>query len=126
MATSLLLILRDEKAFWIASITEPASMIAPSTIASGDSLSMATFTTWKPLPLPRSLSSTTFTELEPISRPTRFFGLEKNTGDTPYPPAFWTLAYLVRPLSIRTKFQYIPQVQFCKSALHKRQITGQY
>ena len=41
IATSPALILRDEKARWTVSTTSPASMIAPSTMASGDNRSSA-------------------------------------------------------------------------------------
>ncbi len=53
------------------STTRDESMIAPSTIASGDSVSRPVLTSRKPPPL-ASLSSTSLTAEDPMSRPTRF------------------------------------------------------
>ena len=70
--------------FVIASITAPVSMIVPPTIASAGSGSMPKDLSWKPLPLPRSLSSTSLMAEDPISRPTRFLLFPKNTVDSPF------------------------------------------
>src|SRR5262245_49256535 len=63
---------------WIESITAPASMIAPSTIASGGSDSIPMFRSWNSsFPFPPTLISTAFTADEPMSTPTRLFFLPK-------------------------------------------------
>src|SRR6266478_5939304 len=63
----------------IASATAAPSMMAPSTMLSGGTDSMANATTLKPLPT--AFSSTALTALDPMSRPTTPFDLPKpNTG----------------------------------------------
>src|SRR5262245_39794742 len=79
MAQSVDLMFLEEKQRWTASITRPESIIAPSTMASGESGSREAFTRWYPFPLPSSFSSTTLMLLEPMSNPTRFLFREKNT-----------------------------------------------
>src|SRR4029450_7326898 len=73
-------ILQRWKSRWMVSTTSWLSMIAPSTMASEDRGSQPSLATWKPRPRPRSLSSTTLTELSPTSRPTRFRLLPNSMG----------------------------------------------
>ncbi len=82
VATSGVLILFSWNRRWIASMTAPASMIAPSTIASGGSDSTPMFRSWNSSPpLPPTLSSTAFTAEEPMSTPTMpFFLPNRPTG----------------------------------------------
>ena len=67
-ATSLVLKVLRSKMRRMASATAPPSMMAPSTMLSGGTGSMATASTLKPLPYGRS--STALTALEPMSSPT--------------------------------------------------------
>src|SRR6185503_18628314 len=74
VATSLVLIFWEVKSRWIASMTAPESMIAPSTIASGGSASIPMLTSWcSAPPLPPDLSSTALTAEDPMSSPTSPF-----------------------------------------------------
>src|SRR5207245_8407621 len=91
-------------------------------IASGERRSSAALTSWYPLPLPSSLSSTTLTALEPMSRPTRFLPREKNTAVSPYLRAFRAVAPARARLCFFTKVQYIPRLQFCKSVADTRRV----
>ncbi len=86
------------KSLWIESITAPASMIAPSTIASGGSDSIPMFRSWNSsLPLPPTLISTALTADEPMSTPTNPFFLPKRpTGVSSTDRAQNDCALLVR------------------------------
>ena len=65
-------------------MTAPESMIVPPTMASAGSGSIPKDFSWKPFPLPRSLSSTILMAEDPMSRPNRFLLFPKNTVDSPY------------------------------------------
>ena len=82
VATSAVLILLSWNSRWIESITAPASMIAPSTIASGGSDSIPMFRSWySSPPLPPTLISTALMAEEPMSTPTiPFFLPNRPTG----------------------------------------------
>src|SRR6185295_8287857 len=75
---SLLRTFREAMILLTASTTREASMIAPSTIASGERGSMPVLTSLYPPPL-ASLSSTSLTAEEPMSRPTRLFDFLNST-----------------------------------------------
>ena len=66
----------------MVSTTSEESMIAPSTIASGERFSSPALTSWNFPSLP-ALSSTSLTADEPMSRPTRFLALRNNTVRSP-------------------------------------------
>src|SRR6266496_4657398 len=86
VATSWVLILLAWKSRWMASMTAPESMIAPSTIASGGRGSRPMLSSWNSSPpLPPDLTSTAFTADEPMSTPTTVFFLLPNraTGVSP-------------------------------------------
>src|SRR5471030_1286932 len=74
-ATSFVLNALFSKTRRIASTTAAPSMIAPSTMLSGGTGSMASAATLKPLPT--AFSSTALTALDPMSRPTTAFDLPK-------------------------------------------------
>ena len=72
MATFLALIFCSVSTWRMAAATALLSMMSPSTMASNGRGAMPSFWSryrWL-LPLPRTLSSQTFTELDPMSRPT--------------------------------------------------------
>ncbi len=69
---------RDETIRLTVSTTREESMMAPSTIASGERDSRPVFTRWKPPPF-ESLSSTSLIAEDPMSRPTRFLDFLNNT-----------------------------------------------
>src|SRR5262249_54940234 len=70
------------------SATAAPSMIAPSTMLSGGTGSMPKATTFHPLPA--AFSSTAFTALEPMSRPTTAFDLPRpNTTVCPFELRDW-------------------------------------
>ena len=95
VATSFVLILWALKRRWIASITAPESMMAPSTIASGGSGSMPMFTSWYSAPpLPPGFSSTALTAEEPMSRPTSPFFFRTEPRE---PPLCRRLSNSLRP-----------------------------
>ena len=62
----------------IVSTTRDESMMAPSTIASGERVSSPALTRWNVPSLP-SFNSTSLTAEEPMSSPTRFFALRNST-----------------------------------------------
>src|SRR5512142_1904409 len=72
----------------MASMTEPESMMAPSTIASGGSGSRPTLTSWySEPPLPPALGSTAVMADDPPSTPTSPFVFPNSaTGASPLPP----------------------------------------
>ena len=72
----------DARSREIVSTTREESMIAPSTIASGESTSRPALTSWNVPSLP-SFNSTSFTADEPMSRPTRFFAFRNSTIGLP-------------------------------------------
>ncbi len=76
VATSLVLILRLAKRRLIASTIAPESMMAPSTMASGGSISIPAFVSLNSVPaLPTGFNSMSLTHEEPMSRPTSLFCL---------------------------------------------------
>ena len=82
VATSEVLTFCAPKTRWMASITAPESMIAPSTMASGGRGSTPMLTSWYSAPpLPPCFSSTTLMAEEPMSTPTSpFFFPNRATG----------------------------------------------
>src|SRR5438093_4859270 len=79
VATSFVLIFWAVKRRWMASMTAPESMIAPSTMASGGSGSRPRFTSWYSFPvLPPGFSSTALIADDPMSTPTSPFFLPKS------------------------------------------------
>src|SRR3990172_8502197 len=76
VATSAVLIFWVVKSLWMASITAPESMMAPSTMASGGRASMPRFRSWYSAPpLPPAFSSTALIAEDPMSTPTSPFFL---------------------------------------------------
>jgi hypothetical protein len=73
---------REEIARLTVSTTREASMMAPSTMASGERLSRPVRTSRYPPPL-ASFSSTSLIAEEPMSRPTRFFVFLNSTVSPP-------------------------------------------
>src|SRR5881409_1505930 len=79
VATSFVLIFWAVKRRWMASMTAPESMMAPSTMASGGRGSRPRFTSWYSLPaFPPGFSSTALMADDPISTPTSPFFLPKS------------------------------------------------
>ncbi len=84
VATSLVLIFWAVKRRWMASMTAPESMMAPSTIASGGNGSSPRLVSWYSLPpLPPGLSSTTLIAEDPMSTPTSPLLLPKSATPAP-------------------------------------------
>ena len=105
--TSGVLIFCAAKSRWIASMTAPESMMAPSTMASGGSGSMPMFVSWYSAPpLPPALSSTALMAEDPMSRPTRpFFLPNKPTGASPGLPTALASDRSVCPLAATPEFR---------------------
>src|SRR3954471_2426130 len=128
-ATSLVLMPRPSNRRRMASATAAPSMIAPSTMLSGGSDSVP-----KPVTLyvfPDALSSTAFTALEPISRPTRALALRNTSHPRQHGDGFigtscsasevpWTSSpqnrqncAKVRSGDPPRRYENQPEVQFC-------------
>src|SRR3954469_7732191 len=128
-ATSLVLMPRASKSRRIASATAAPSMIAPSTILSGGNVSVPKPVTLKVLP--DALSSTAFTALEPMSRPTRalalrntshprqhangFIGTSCSASEVPWASCLQNRQNCakVRSAEAPRRYENQPEVQFC-------------
>src|SRR5215208_5856692 len=95
-ATSLVLNALFSKTRRIASATAAPSMIAPSTILSGGTGSMANATTLKPLPA--LFNSTALTALDPMSSPTTDLDLPKPNTGIPNQLTALKYAYSAKPV----------------------------